>query len=99
MSIGKVSCLWVLYYFVFFSFYAVYVLWFVNLCKSCLEKKCLDAAPGRENFTKKGWKKREERDLFYVCFCQIRQKWSNGLKFCTGGLYDMQNLKIIADDL
>ena len=28
--------------------------WFVNLCKSCVEKKCLDAAPGRENFTKKG---------------------------------------------
>ena len=39
MSIGKVLFLWVLYYFVFFSFHIVYMLWFVKLCKSFVEKE------------------------------------------------------------
>ena len=39
MSIGKVLLLWVPYHFVFFSFHIVYMLWFVQLCKSFVEKK------------------------------------------------------------
>ena len=42
MSISKVLLLWVPHYFVFFSFHIVYMLWFVQLCKSVVEKKSMN---------------------------------------------------------